>query len=79
MTGENIEDLFIVASKILYNNFKDKIAQMVSTLTSELTYLINIERRGHEKKEGEKVEKISRKRRSIRWTWRRWAKERKVL
>jgi Ras-related protein Rab-2A len=26
MTGENIEDLFIMASKILYNNFKDKIA-----------------------------------------------------
>ena len=30
MTGENIEDLFIIASKLLYNNFKDKIAQMVS-------------------------------------------------
>jgi len=29
-TGENIESLFITASKILYNNFKDKIAQMVS-------------------------------------------------
>merc|ERR1719329_1947315 len=27
-TGENIESLFITASKILYNNFKDKIAQM---------------------------------------------------
>jgi len=26
MTGENIEDLFIMASKLLYNNFKDKIA-----------------------------------------------------
>ena len=26
MTGENIEELFIIASKILYNNFKDKIA-----------------------------------------------------
>jgi GTPase SAR1 family protein len=26
MTGENIEDLFITASKLLYNNFKDKIA-----------------------------------------------------
>lgn len=25
-TGENIESLFITASKILYNNFKDKIA-----------------------------------------------------
>jgi GTPase SAR1 family protein len=30
MTGENIEDLFIMASKILYHNFKDKIAQLVS-------------------------------------------------
>jgi GTPase SAR1 family protein len=29
-TGENIENLFITASKILYHNFKDKIAQMVS-------------------------------------------------
>lgn len=27
-TGENIESLFITASKILYHNFKDKIAQM---------------------------------------------------
>jgi len=26
MSGENIEELFIMASKILYNNFKDKIA-----------------------------------------------------
>ena len=25
-TGENIENLFITASKILYHNFKDKIA-----------------------------------------------------
>lgn len=30
MTGENIEDLFIMASKFLYHNFKDKIAQLVS-------------------------------------------------
>ena len=29
-TGENIEELFIIASKLLYNNFKDKIAAMVS-------------------------------------------------
>ena len=29
-TGENIENLFIFASKILYHNNKDKIAQMVS-------------------------------------------------
>jgi Ras-related protein Rab-14 len=29
-SGENIENLFITASKILYHNFKDKIAQMVS-------------------------------------------------
>ena len=27
-TGENIESLFIFASKILYHSFKDKIAQM---------------------------------------------------
>ena len=25
-TGENIENLFIFASKVLYHNFKDKIA-----------------------------------------------------
>ena len=31
-TGENIENLFITASKILYHNFKDKIAQMVSKI-----------------------------------------------
>lgn len=54
MTGENIEDLFIIASKLLYNNFKDKIAQMVSTNNYEficLTFSIlnHIERRGHEK------------------------------
>jgi hypothetical protein len=30
-TGENIENLFILASKILYHNFKDKITQMVSS------------------------------------------------
>lgn len=29
-TGENIENLFIFASKVLYNSFKDKIEQMVS-------------------------------------------------
>ena len=29
-TGENIENLFTLASKVLYNNFKDKITQMVS-------------------------------------------------
>ena len=28
-TGENVESIFIMASKMLYNNFKDKIAQMV--------------------------------------------------
>lgn len=31
-SGENIENLFIFASKVLYHNFKDKIAQMVSLL-----------------------------------------------
>lgn len=30
LTGENIEQLFITASKVLYNTFKDKIDQMVS-------------------------------------------------
>ena len=30
-TGENIENLFILASKILYHTFKDKVAEMVST------------------------------------------------
>jgi len=30
MTGENIENLFIYASKILYEAFKDKIQMMVS-------------------------------------------------
>ena len=29
-SGENIENLFITASKILHHIFKDKIAQMVS-------------------------------------------------
>jgi|TARA_B110001450_G_scaffold229806_1_gene230650 hypothetical protein len=38
-TGENIESLFITASKILYHNFKDKIAQMVSLL---IPFLISI-------------------------------------
>ena len=49
MTGENIEDLFIMASKILYHNFKDKIAQLVSLIVyfSELTLFCNVERRSH--------------------------------
>ena len=38
-TGENIESLFITSSKILYNNFKDKIAQMVSVKRIILTFL----------------------------------------
>ena len=29
-TGENIENLFILASKILYHTFKDKVLEMVS-------------------------------------------------
>ena len=45
MTGENIEELFIIASKILYNNFKDKIAQMVSI--SDLLLTFYLERCGH--------------------------------
>lgn len=53
-TGENIESLFITASKILYNNFKDKIAQMVSRNYYTSQYLnviccINTERRSHKK------------------------------
>lgn len=28
-TGENVENIFIMAAKMLYNNYKDKIAQMV--------------------------------------------------
>tara|TARA_B110000285_G_C15007663_1_gene554735 strand:+ start:572 stop:910 length:339 start_codon:yes stop_codon:yes gene_type:complete len=39
-TGENIESLFITASKILYHNFKDKIAQMVSLLIPFLIHLL---------------------------------------
>ena len=54
MTGENIEDLFIIASKLLYNNFKDKIAQMVSKdfkiyLFNIFDFPNSIERRSHEK------------------------------
>jgi hypothetical protein len=65
-TGENIEELFIIASKLLYNNFKDKIAAMVSSihfLYLLLTHLFSaIERGSHEKEKNEKIEKISRKR-----------------
>jgi len=43
-TGENIENLFITASKILYHNFKDKIAQMVSK-NSKISNICKIERR----------------------------------
>jgi Ras-related protein Rab-14 len=43
-TGENIENLFITASKILYHNFKDKIAQMVSQ-NSKILNFCKIERR----------------------------------
>ena len=39
-TGENIESLFITASKILYHNFKDKIAQMVSSLVIQSFYFL---------------------------------------
>lgn len=54
-TGENIESLFITASKILYNNFKDKIAQMVSIVQCIINHtliVIRIERRGHKKAKG---------------------------
>jgi Ras-related protein Rab-14 len=43
-TGENIENLFITASKILYHNFKDKIAQMVSKI-QKISNICKIERR----------------------------------
>jgi GTPase SAR1 family protein len=29
-TGENVEEIFLMASKILYTNFKDKIGTLVS-------------------------------------------------
>lgn len=51
-TGENIESLFITASKILYHNFKDKIAQMVSShihFILILIFAIYIERRSPQK------------------------------
>ena len=35
-TGENIENLFIFASKVLYHNFKDKIAQMKEKAKEQL-------------------------------------------
>ena len=35
LTGENIEQLFITASKVLYNTFKDKIDQMVSDTSDD--------------------------------------------
>ena len=41
-TGENIENLFIFASKVLYNSFKDKIEQMVSNLFSFCTHHQNV-------------------------------------
>ena len=45
-TGENIESLFITASKILYHNNKDKIAQQVSLLTEFLLpFFINFVRK----------------------------------
>ena len=28
-SGENVEDVFIMAAKVLYDNFKDKIQKMV--------------------------------------------------
>ena len=37
-TGENIENLFIFASKVLYNSFKDKIEQMVSKFSDDISH-----------------------------------------
>lgn len=61
MTGENIEDLFIMASKILYHNFKDKIAQLVSSIVyfSVLTLECNIERRSNKEALKQEAEEIS--------------------
>ena len=56
-TGENIEELFIIASKILYNNFKDKIQQMVSPL---LNLTQPIERRSPEETQKQEAEKAGR-------------------
>ena len=41
-TGENIENLFIFASKILYHNNKDKIAQMVSKFIHNFVEIPNL-------------------------------------
>ena len=32
-TGENVDQIFIMAAKILYNNYKDKIKVLVSILS----------------------------------------------
>ena len=32
-TGENVEEIFTMAAKVLYDNFKDKISQLVSKLS----------------------------------------------
>jgi hypothetical protein len=53
MTGENIEDLFIWASKILYHNFKDKIAQLVSRF--QVTLIVRVERRSNKEEADEKA------------------------
>lgn len=33
-SGDNVESIFIMAAKMLYHNYKDKITQMVRTLSS---------------------------------------------
>ena len=35
-TGENVQDIFTMAAKMLYNNYKDKINEMVSSFWSYL-------------------------------------------
>ena len=35
-TGENIENLFIFASKVLYHNFKDKMKLQIITLKRQI-------------------------------------------
>lgn len=68
MTGENIEDLFIMASKILYHNFKDKIAQLVSSFPdANLTHFSCAERRSHQEEVKQKVKEASTAHQSSGW------------
>ena len=50
-TGDNVENIFIMAAKMLYHNFKDKITQMVIIILIFIIY--NVERRSTVKEEGQ--------------------------